>query len=1051
MNKLHIMFLKRLTHILLLCLLTFSSFGQIRKITGKITGDDGEALQGVSVRIKGSQTTVQSIAGGMFSITIPEKTSPTLIFSIVGYATREIAVKNLVILNVQLKSTTQELEDVVVIGYGTQRKKDLTGSVSKVDIGDLQKAPVRSFEEALGGRVAGVQVTSTDGQPGSSTAIVIRGNNSITQDNSPLYVVDGFPIENPNSNSINPADIESMEVLKDASATAIYGARAANGVVIITTKKGKAGKTVFNYSSSYGVQDIINKIDVLSPYEFVRYQFELDSINTKNQYLTNGRTIESYTNVAGIDWQDQVFRQAPMLNNSLSISGGSTSTKFFLSLSGLKQDGIVKFSGYDRYQGRFRFDHTVSSKLKLGLNINYSSLKSFGTIPSSLTNSSSQSSNLMFSVWGYRPNLGDTTVNLLLGNDPLFESDPNDSRFNPLETVSYEQRNRYSNTVYANGSVDYEITKNLNFKALIGYTNDIDRNEEFNSSKTRAGSPYSVTGRVNGVNGSYIYNTTNSYVSENTVSYSGKFNKKNKLDAVAGFTFQGVNRRSYGAAATKLPNEQLGLAGLDEGTPSKVNSSKTLNTLASALARVNYNYDSRYLATVSFRADGSSKFSADNKWSFFPSGSLAWRISEEKFLKNSKILSDAKIRTSYGLVGNNRVSDFAYLSTLNSPLTMAYPFNGTINSSTLPYTLGNPALRWETTAQFDAGADIGLFNNNLNITLDVYKKVTTDLLLNADLPPSSGFSNAYKNIGKVENKGLEITLNQKIINKSNFNWNTGFNIAFNRNKILNLNEGQEALLTLINWDNVWRSLPAYVAKVGQPIGQFFGYVWDGNYQYSDFNLSPTGTYVLKANVPSNTTSPSTRIQPGHIKYKDLNGDFIINDNDKTIIGNGNPKFNGGFTNNFKFGNFDLSIFFQFSYGGQILNANKLVFEGNSGRLLQNQYATVLNRWTPKNPNNEMYVARGDGDKVYSSRIVEDGSYMRLKTIQMGYSLPTKWSKRMKINNARLYVASQNVYTWTNYSGFDPEVSAYNSALTPGFDYSVYPRARTITVGLNINF
>jgi TonB-dependent starch-binding outer membrane protein SusC len=1042
---------KKLWQLLIMCLIGFASFSQTRKITGVVTSDGGETLQGVTVKEKGKQIIVQSDANGKFSISVTDKASSVLVFSSVGYITKEVQINALNTINIQLTSSSKELDDIVVIGYGTQRKKDLTGSVSKVDIGDLQKAPVRSFEEALGGRVAGVQVTSADGQPGSSTAIVIRGNNSITQDNSPLYVIDGFPLENPNNNSVNPSDIESIEVLKDASATAIYGARGANGVILITTKKGKAGKTLFNFTSSYGLQKIINKIDVLSPYEFVRYQLELDSVNTKAQYLTGGKTVESYKDVPGIDWQEQVFKEAPMRNNAFSMSGGNSSSKFFLSLSALNQDGIVRYSGYDRYQGRFRFDQTINSKLKFGLNFNYSSLKSFGTIPSSLTNSSSQSSNLMFSVWGYRPNLGDTSINLLTNNDQLFEGDPNDSRYNPLETVKYEVRNRFTNTIYGNATLDYQLFKDLSLRTLIGYTNDVDRNEEFNSSKTRGGSPYTVTGRVNGVNGSILFNTTNSYVSENTLNYSKQFTKKSRLDGVAGFTFQGVQKIIFGAAATKLPNEQLGLNGLDEGTPSKVSSSRTKNTLASALARVNYNYDSRYLATLSFRADGSSKFSPSNKWSFFPSASFAWRLSQEKWLKNSKIINDAKLRTSFGLMGNNRVSDFAYLSTLNSPITQAYPFNGTLNSSTVPYTLGNPNLRWETTRQANIGTDLVLFHNSLNVTIDVYDKVTTDLLLNADLPPSSGFSNGYKNIGKVENKGLEITLNQKILTKSNFSWTTGFNIAFNRNKILSLNEGQEALLTLVNWDNVWRSLPAYVAKVGQPIGQFYGYIFDGIYQYSDFNLTPSGTYVLKSNVPSNTTAPSTKIQPGQIRYKDLNGDFIINDNDKTIIGNGNPNFNGGFTNNLKVGNFDLSVFFQFSYGGQLLNANKLVFEGNSGRLLQNQYATVLNRWTPKNPSNEMYAARGDGDKVYSSRVIEDGSYLRLKTVQIGYSMPNSLSKRLNLNNARLYVAAQNLYTWTKYSGFDPEVSAYSSALTPGFDYSVYPRARTITLGLNVNF
>jgi len=1033
------------------CTLLSAGFAQTRKITGTVKNAEGDLLQGVTVKLKGTTTTAQTTKIGTYDIVVPDKGTNTLQFSIVGYSNKDVQVKALSVMVVVLDLQNKELDEVVVVGYGTQKKKDLTGAVAKVNIAELQKAPVRSFEEALGGRVAGVKVTSTDGQPGSPISIVIRGNNSVTQDNSPLYIVDGFPLENPNNNAINPSDIESIEVLKDASASAIYGARAANGVILITTKKGKAGKTEFNFNSFYGMQNIINKINVLSPYEFLRYNFELDSVTTKAQYYINGKDLKSYEGAQGIDWQEQVFRQAPIYSNSLSMNGGNAATKFFISLSALTQEGIVKYSGYDRYQGRLKLDHNVNSKFKVGINLNYSALKAQGTIPSSLSNSSSQSSNLMFSVWGYRPILGNSAINLLESNDPFFEGDPNDSRFNPLETVKYELRNRFSNTLYGNTTLEYEVIKNLKFKALIGYTNDADRNEEFNNTKTSAGSPYSVGGRANGVNGSYLYNTTNSYVSENTLSYINKIDKNNNIDVVAGFTFQGVNRSISGASASKLPNERLGLSGLDEGIPTKVPSSKTYNTLASFLGRVNYNFRSKYLATFSFRADGSSKFTPSNKWSYFPSGSIAWRLSQESFMKKVKFISEAKVRMSYGLVGNNRVSDFAPLSTLNSPVTQGYPFNNTLTSSTVPFSLGNPNLKWETTAQADAGIDIGFFNSKLTVGVDVYRKVTTDLLLNADLPPSSGFSSAFKNIGKIENKGLEITINGKMVDRSKFSWNAGFNVAFNRNKILELNEGQSNVLSTINWDNQWRGLPAYIARVGQPLGQFFGYIWDGLYQISDFNVSSTGAYTLKSNITSNTSTASSRIQPGHIKYRDLNGDLVMNDNDRTVIGNANPDFTGGFTNNFRYNNFDLNVFFQFSYGGELLNANRYVFEGNSGRTLQNQYATVLNRWTMDNQNNEMFVARGNGDKVYSSRVLEDGSYLRLKTVQLGYTLPTSLMKKVKVKSLRFYASAQNLFTWTNYTGFDPEVSSYNSALTPGFDYSVYPRAKTMTLGLNLIF
>ncbi len=1019
-------------------------------VSGKVNDDKGIPLLGVTIVERGKNNTTLSKVDGTFSIKVSSAKS-TLVFSYEGFESKSITVgNNTEKLSIALKQGVKDLEQVVVVGYGTQRKKDLTGSIARVNITDMQKAPVRSFEEALGGRVAGVQVTSTDGQPGSAVSIVIRGNSSITQDNSPLYVVDGFPIENPNNNAINPADIESVEILKDASATAIYGARAANGVIMITTKKGSAGKTKFTLSSSYGNQSIINKIPVLNGYEFVRFQSEYDSVNTKSQYFTLGQTLDSFKNSKGIDWQNQVFTSAPISNTSFSMSGGNADTKFFASMSALNQNGIVKFSGYDRYQARLRLDHNISSKAKFAMNINYSALKGYGTIPSSLTGSSSQSSNLMFSVWGYRPIAGTKTVNLLSGVDPFFLLDPNDARFNPLETVQFEVRNRIANNLYGNASYDYEIIKDMKFKAVVGFTNDVERDEAFNGSNTRLGSPKTVAGRNNGVNGSFLYTTTNSYVSENTISINKRLNKQT-FDIVTGFTCQGTTRYSFGASAAKLPNERLGLAGLDEGTPNKVPATRSNSTLASFLGRVNYSYDGKYLATVSFRADGSSKFAPENHWSYFPSASIAWRLSQENFMKKLDFINDLKVRTSYGLVGNNRVGDFASANTLTSPIVSSYPFNGAITSSTIPSALGNPNLKWETTAQMDGGIDLTAFHSRINLTLDIYRKVTSDLLLNAKMPPSSGFTTAFKNVGKVQNQGLEISLTAKVIDQGKLIWNSGFNIAFNNNKVLELADGQQTLLTPINWDNQWNGSSPYIAKVGQPLGLMFGYIWDGNYQYSDFDKNSLGAYALKPNVTSNTTVPSTKIQPGYIKYHDLNGDLVMNDDDRTIIGNANPKYTGGFTNNITYGSFDLSIFFQFSYGANILNANRLVFEGNSGRTMQNQFATVLNRWSPTNQNNQMFITKGGGDKVYSSRVVEDGSYIRLKTVQLGYNLPVNMLKKVGISTARFYASAQNIITWTKYTGFDPEVSAYNSALTSGFDYSVYPRAKTVTIGLNVTF
>jgi len=449
------------------------------------------------------------------------------------------------------------------------------------------------------------------------------------------------------------------------------------------------------------------------------------------------------------------------------------------------------------------------------------------------------------------------------------------------------------------------------------------------------------------------------------------------------------------------------------------------------------------------RADGSSKFAPGNQWGYFPAGGLAWRFSKEKFMRPvEKVISDAKLKATIGATGNNRVSDFAYRSTLNISNGAIYPFGNGISRGLLQTELGNPDLTWETTVQADLGLELELFNGLANLTVDAYRKTTSNLLLDARLPPTLGFSSSYKNIGKVRNDGLEFTLETTNIRTKAFAWTTNFNISFNRNKVLELTENQQAHVTQINWDNNYRNLPGFVAKIGEPIGMFYGLIWEGNYQVNDFNLLPSGKYMLKAEVPSNGND-RVDIQPGDIKYRDLNGDGITNTNDYTIIGNPNPDFIGGFSNNFSYKGFDLSVFLQWSVGNEVLNANRLVFEGH-GRASQNMFATYADRWTMENPNNKYFRTGGWGPYAYSSRVIEDASFVRLKTVSLGYQLPKKLLDALRIKSLRFNVSAQNLFTWTKYEGYDPEVSAYNSALTPGFDWSVYPRARTLTFGLNLS-
>jgi TonB-linked SusC/RagA family outer membrane protein len=1038
-----------ITVILLLATPVFI-IAQNKLITGKVTDDHNGTLPGVTVTIAGTQTATLTDGDGKYSIKV--KATDKLVFSFMGYESTTIPVSNKSVINILLKSSTTGLEEVVVVGYGTQKRKDITGSVSNVAVNELQMAPVRSFEEALAGRAAGVQVTSSDGQPGASINIVIRGNNSVTQNNSPLYVIDGFLIENPDNNVINPNDVESINILKDASATAIYGARGANGVIVITTKKGKKGAPVFNFDTSYGFQDNLKTIDLMNPYEFVKYQIELDPTPVSGNayktptevYLSDGKTLDYYKTVEGTDWQKKVTETAPIKNYNLSIRGGNENTKYAFSGSITDQDGIIINSNYKRYQGRLVVDQNLSKKIKIGINTNYSHLEQAGASPSQSTNSAT--TNIMVSVWGSRP-----VYNGEVSEDQLQDPDvnpANDYRVNPYLNLQNLLRLRTTKNLNSNAYLEYIILPELKLRMSSGIIENRVESDLFNNSNTQYGYP----GSVNGINGSIQYSQYSNWLNENTLTWNKKFNKKHTINAVGGFTLQKQKSKNYGTSANQIPadKENLGLDGLQYGTQLRVDTFESLWSMASFLARVNYNYASKYYFTVSMRADGSSKFPTENHWGYFPSAALSWTFKNEKFLKKSKILSDGKIRTSYGKTGNNRVGDFDYLTIYYNPIGNSYVFNNEYVSGTVPTNLGNSKLKWETTEQTDIGLDLGFFKQRITLAVDAYRKKTTDLLLRANLPLSSGFSTALKNIGQIENQGLEFTLDTKNIETKNFSWTSSFNISFNESKVLALNDNQINLQSTIPWDNIWQNVPAYIAKVGAPLGEMYGYISDGTYKYEDFNNN-NGIYTLK---PEITTNGNTRanIQPGDVKYKDLNGDGVVNSSDYTVIGHGLPKNTGGFSNNFRYKGFDLNVFFQWSYGNDILNANRILFEGNTKSLSYfNQFASYENRWTPENPNSDIFRTKGFFGGGYSSQFVEDGSYLRLKTVSLGYNLDTKFLRKIHLKAMRVYCSGQNLATWTKYSGGDPEVNTYNSALTSGFDFSAYPRARVISFGTNITF
>jgi TonB-linked SusC/RagA family outer membrane protein len=580
--------------------------------------------------------------------------------------------------------------------------------------------------------------------------------------------------------------------------------------------------------------------------------------------------------------------------------------------------------------------------------------------------------------------------------------------------------------------------------------NNQNRSESFNNTSTRSGSPYGPLG-ASGVNGGIAYRQVNNWVNENTLTYTNTFNEKHSLDVLVGATLQGIDATGYGYTAIAVPNESLGIYGLDEGTSRTITSVANGSTLASGLARINYNYKSKYLFTATVRADGSSRFRDDNKWSVFTSGAFAWRMSDEPFMKNLKFINDAKLRISYGETGNNRIGDFSTYSTFIIEPMAAYAFNNNIIKGIIPMAIGNQGLKWETTATTNIGYDISMFKDRIQFTAEAYKKTTFDLLLNASLPTTTGYATAYKNIGEVRNQGLEFTLNTVNIKNKNFSWSSNFNISFNRNKLMGLADNQESLQTPIVWERRYTGVPLYVAKLNNPIAAMYGFVWDGVYQYNDFDQLPDGRYLLRADVVNNG-SARTAVQPGDIKYKDINGDGVVNTLDQTQIGRAYPIHVGGFSNNFNYKNFDLNIFLQWSYGNDIVNANRLVFEGNAtGAVSLNQYSNYADRWTPANPSNTLHRAGGQGPAYYSSRIIEDGSYIRLKTVALGYQFGSSLLKTIKVKSLRAYLSAQNIFTLTNYTGPDPEVSVKNAALTPGFDYSAYPRASTLTFGLNATF
>ena len=1014
-------------------------FAQDRyELRGQVLSDSGEPLIGATVIRHGPDRT-GTLAGerGYFSIQVAA--GDTVTVSMLSYDSVTLPVNGRRSLVVRLQENAEYLESVVVIGYGEQNAKDVTGAIAAVDVAKLQQVPVTDIGQALQGRVAGVVMSSADGQPGEDMSILIRGANSITQDNSPLYVIDGFPTEDFSPSLLNPDDIKSISILKDASAGAIYGARGANGVVIIETRTG-AGEALVTYNGSVGVQQLPFYLDVMSPYEFVRY---LDDMGAAGSYLTGGKTLDDYRDVEGRNWQEEMFRSALVHKHSLALTGGSTRTRYNCSMSYTGQDGVVIGSGFERYQGRIKLEQDLWEKFTLRLNMNYSRSASTGAITSEEGGSAGAwQSYLMYRLWSYSP------IGFGSADDDDDETMVDITRLNPVISAKNSYRNVVHSYFYGNASLVWKPTSDLKITEMFGYTEQGTNTRLFNNSKTWSG--FMTKFNNNGVNGSFEDDGRGEWVNELTANYKHTYTKRTVLSGMASFSMSHQQRSRYGYNAKLIPNEDLGVSGLDTGTPSKLRSYETESNMMSLLARLNYSWDARYLFTVSFRADGSSKFPAGNRWGFFPSGAFAWRIGNERFMKRLKAVSDAKLRLSWGVTGNNRIGDNTWYTTVDyvDYYAMGYqtpsPASGVVNYA-------NSSLSWEKTEQYDLGADLGLFKDRLRLTADIYLKTTRDLLLNAYVPYTTGVGSATLNVGSVANRGLELSIDAVPVQKRDFSWAASFNIAFNDNRVLSLANGQKSFTTTVPWTGDFSATPLYITRVGGPLTAFYGLIWDGVYTMDDFNMDSMGNPVLKSAVPDNGNARST-ILPGDIKYRDLNGDGTITADDMCVIGRAIPLHTGGFNNDFRWKRLNLNVFLQWSAGQDIFNANRITMEGNYAGRSVNQLASYADRWSPTNQDSKLFRAGGYGPRgFYSTRTLEDGSYLRVKNVMLSYDFDGSKLKKLHIKALQLSASCQNVWTFTRYSGMDPEVSTQKSVLTPGFDYSAYPRNRVWTLSVKASF
>ncbi len=1040
---------------LFICIFPVNILAQSRHITGNVTDNTGEAIIGANISIKGTSIGTITDINGKFMLEVPD--DAVLVITYVGYMPRELKVGAASDYHIVLTEDVQSLEELVVIGYGTVRKKDLTGSVGQVSNVAIKDLKISNATQALAGQLSGVTVNQAVGTPGSAAVIRVRGAASITANSSPLYVVDGFPITGDMS-TINPDDIETIDVLKDASASAIYGSRASNGVVMVTTKSGKAGKTTVNFDAYFGIQTVAKKLDLLNASQFM--EINKEAFNAK--YLANvpGAKItdpvatrpsgyrykypDFYDDPAavarvgnGTDWQDEIFRTAPVRNYQLNVSGGNEKTKYLFSTGYFNQEGIIINTRFERYSLRAKIDSKIHDRVTIGVNVapsytNSNEIRvghpSSGVIIQAVAIAPwvpvKYENGVYASAWDYAGPGGDGITGL---SNAVASATEITNKINRLRVLG----NAYMEIAFLRD-------KSLKFKTMFGA--DIlnyRRNFFLPAGKIPvAGKP--GLGSASDRRGESDAQETLNYLNENTLTYIKTLNDIHNVDAVVGFTMQKETWKQTYATGSDFPDDIIQV--ISNAKVKSANSALTEWAMLSYLARINYNYKNKYYATASVRSDGSSRFGKNNRFGYFPSGSLMWRVSEEEVVKRWNIFSDLKLRVSYGLTGNNALTNnYAAVGTIGTDNYVFGIGSGGIVSGAAMSTIANPDLTWEKASQLDLGLEAGFFDNRLTFGIDYYNRKTTDLLLSVPVPSITGFTSAYQNIGKVDNWGLELNVGALIFNHKDFSWTTNANLSVNRNKVVALGPSGDPI-----YYTAQTSGQGHIVKIGYPLGTFYGF-------------DHIGVYMNKAMYDANPKEATSQI--GDAMYRDVDDNKVIDANDRTEIGNNQPDFIYGWNHSIRYKNFDLGILIQGSQGAQILNIGKRYYENLEGN--QNQLTTVLKRWRSEADPGDGWMPRayanptGQTSQV-STRWVEDGSFIRLNNITLGYSLPQLFLNRYGIERARIYLTAQNPLTITKYSGFNPEVSSTNdgtgdTVVTPGGDHGQYPTSKSFSLGFNITF